>query len=94
MRKPGGGPPHGDLTALEETVIGIIGNKPIDGIPRGTDICEDDEESSLCKTEIPGPSHEIDFDETATDPCQLDICNGVYILHISPYIDLFENTHQ
>lgn len=61
MRKTGGCPPLCDLTTLEETVIGIIGNAPIDGISVGIDMGEDGEESSLCEIKNPGPSHEVDL---------------------------------
>lgn len=57
MRKTGGGPPPGDLTALEKTVNRIIGNTPIDEIPGGIYLGKDNEELSLCDTENPGPSH-------------------------------------
>lgn len=63
MRKTGGGATPGDLTAFWGMIIGIIGNTPIDGIPGGIDMGDDDEESSLCEIEYPGPSHEVDFDE-------------------------------
>lgn len=33
LKKTGGGPPPADLTPLEESVIGIIVDTPIDGIP-------------------------------------------------------------
>eukprot|EP00105_Crassostrea_gigas_P004176 XP_011417310.1 PREDICTED: myb-related transcription factor, partner of profilin-like [Crassostrea gigas] len=38
LKKTGGGPPPADLTPLEESVIGIIGDTPIDGIPGGIDV--------------------------------------------------------
>lgn len=38
LKKTGGGPPPADLTPLEESVIGIIGDTPIDGIPVGIDV--------------------------------------------------------
>lgn len=38
LKKTVGGPPPADLTPLEESVIGIIGDTPIDGIPGGIDV--------------------------------------------------------
>lgn len=38
LKKTVGGAPPVDLTPLEESVIGIIGNTPIDGIPGGIDV--------------------------------------------------------
>jgi hypothetical protein len=58
--KTGGGPPPGDLTHLEEAVIGIIGDTPIDGIPGNMNIGRGGDEPSLCDVETPGPSNEAD----------------------------------
>jgi hypothetical protein len=60
MKKTEGGPPPGDLTYLEETVIGIIGDTPIDEIPGDMNIGAGGDEMSLCDVEIPGPSNEAD----------------------------------
>jgi len=38
-RKTGGGPPPEDLSPLQDKVIGIIGETPIEGIDGGTDTC-------------------------------------------------------
>ena len=35
LKRTGGGPPPRDLTPFEETMIGIIGDTPIDGLPGG-----------------------------------------------------------
>ena len=35
LKRTGGGQPPRDLTPFEESVIGIIGDTPIDGIPGG-----------------------------------------------------------
>lgn len=53
LKKTGGGPPPVDLTPLEESVIGIIGNTPIDGIPGGIDVGGETE----LGTATPGPSN-------------------------------------
>lgn len=37
-KKTGVGPPPADLTPLEESVIGLIGDTTIDGIPGGIDV--------------------------------------------------------
>ncbi|XP_071139718.1 myb/SANT-like DNA-binding domain-containing protein 4 [Mytilus edulis] len=38
-RKTGGGPPPEELTPLQDKVVAIIGNTPIDGIDGGIDTC-------------------------------------------------------
>lgn len=53
LKKTGGGPPPADLTPLEESVIGIIGDTPIDGIPGGIDVGGETE----LGTATPGPSN-------------------------------------
>ena len=38
-RKTGGGPPPDSLTPLQDKVVGIIGDTPIEGILGGIDTC-------------------------------------------------------
>lgn len=38
--KTGGGPPPLELNAMQDRVVGIIGNLPIDGIPGGHDTAD------------------------------------------------------
>ena len=71
LRQTGGGPPPCDLTPLEETVVGIIGDTPIDGIPGGIDIAEDTEERPApeFEAESPGPSHVTDSRRSCQGKC-------------------------
>ena len=56
LKPTGGGPPSHDLTPFEETVIGIIGDTPIDGIPGGLDLAEEPQEPPAHEAESAGPS--------------------------------------
>ena len=47
--------------AFEETVIGIIWDATIDGIPGGLDLAEKPEEPPAHEVESAGPSHITDF---------------------------------
>jgi hypothetical protein len=71
LRQTGGGPPPCDLTPLEETVVGIIGDTPIDGIPGGIDIAEDTEERPTpeFEAESPGPSQVTDSRRSCQGKC-------------------------
>jgi hypothetical protein len=42
-RKTGGGPSPAKITPLQDKVVGIIGNTPVDGIEGGIDSCMTDE---------------------------------------------------
>ena len=47
--------------AFEETVIGIIWDATIDGIPGGLNLAEEPEEPPAHEVESAGPSHITDF---------------------------------
>ena len=59
-----------DLTPCEETVIGIIGDTPIDGIPGGVDLAEEPEEPPAYEAESAGPSHITDSGSSCPGKCK------------------------
>ena len=69
-KRTGGGPPPRDLTPCEETVIGIIGETPIDGIPGGLDLAEEPEEPPAYEAESAGPSHITDSGSSCPGKCK------------------------
>ena len=70
LKRTGGEPPPRDLTPCEETVIGIIGDTPIDGIPEGLDLVEEPEEPPAHEAESAGPSHITDSGSSCPGICK------------------------
>ena len=67
LKRTGGGPPLGDLTPFEETVIGFIGDTSIDGIPGGLDLAEEPEKHPHMKR---NPSHIMDSRSSCPGKCK------------------------
>ena len=57
LKRARGEPPLRVLTPFEETVIGIVGDTPIDGTPGRLDLAEEPEEPPAHEAESAGPSH-------------------------------------
>ena len=70
LKRTGGGPPPRNLTPFEETVIRIIGDTPIDGIPGGLDLAEEPEEPPAYEAESAGPSHITDSGSSCPGKCK------------------------
>ena len=72
IKRTGGGPPSRDLTPFEQTVIRIIGDTPIYGIPRGggLDLAEEPEEPPVHEAESAGLSHITDSGSSCPGKCK------------------------
>ena len=64
-----GEPPLRVLTPFEETVIGIVGDTPIDGTPGRLDLAEEPEEPPAHEAESAGPSHITDSGSSCPGKC-------------------------
>ena len=73
LKRTGGGPPPRDLTPFEESVIGIIGDTPIDGIPEGLDLAKEPEEPPAHEAESAGLSQITDSRSSYPGKCKKNV---------------------